>query len=322
MAVKVPWAMLALVTAAACATTPVVSHPRAGTGTAAASSAPADSPSDNSGGLTPSQQATAIRVAQREGWGSQPSSPGVLPSGINPSDPASWPANVDQVWAIATTHEAAMQYVGGGTEAGDGSLPVLVIRLIGNFSWITSGPPGHPNATGNVATIVVDAATGQVTDTGLELDDPTETLPDASVLYNRVVRLGLCADVKVHATYPGGAADFVAGQSAKITLQVGQSFVLTASGSCGVEYEPDDTHLVYSPGQPAPPLFLGGDPNAVTSSPPVNPDPGPTATLAPHPVGFTAIATANTTLPVLVDDQVSAASFDTVITIVVAIRSS
>jgi len=197
-----------------------------------------------------------------------------------------------------------------------------VIRLVGNFSWITSGPPGHTNATGNVATIVVDATTGQVTDTGLERGDPTEALPDASVLYSRVARLGICADVKVHATYPGGQADFVVGQSAKITLQVGQSFVLTASGSCGVEYEPDNTHLVYSPGQPPPPLFLGGAPNAVASSPPVNPDPGPTATLAPHPVSFTAIATANTTLPVVVDDQVSEDAFDTAITIFVTIRST
>lgn len=133
-------------------------------------------------------------------------------------------------------------------------------------------------------------------------------------------RLGVCADVTVHATYPGSQAVFVAGQSAKITLQVGHSFVLTAAGTCGVEYQPDDTHLVYTPGQPPPPLFLGGDPNAVASPTPVQTDTAPTATLAPHPVSFTATATGTSTLPVVVDDQISEAAFDTAINIVVTIE--
>ena len=131
-------------------------------------------------------------------------------------------------------------------------------------------------------------------------------------------RLGVCADVTVHATYPGGQAEFVAGQSPKIILHVGQSFILTAAGRCGVEYQPDDTHLDYTPGQPPPPFFLGGDPNAVASPPPVQAD--ATATLAPHPVSFTATATGTTTLPVLVDDQVSA--FDTAINIIVTIEDN
>lgn len=86
---------------------------------------------------------------------------------------------------MLTTHTTALQFVGGGEEPGNGSLPVLVIRLIGDFSWITTGPPGSSNAIGNVATIVVDATTGQVTDTGLEQSDPTAELPAASVLYTR-----------------------------------------------------------------------------------------------------------------------------------------
>ena len=53
------------------------------------------------------------------------------------------------------------------------------------FTWVTSGPPESSNATGNVATIVVDATTGRTTDTGLEHADPTATLPSASVLYTR-----------------------------------------------------------------------------------------------------------------------------------------
>jgi hypothetical protein len=132
-------------------------------------------------------------------------------------------------------------------------------------------------------------------------------------------RLGSCADVTVHATYPGGQAEFVAAQPARLTVLVGQSFVLTAAGTCGVEYEPDDTHLVYTPGQSPPPLFLGGDPNAVASSPPVQTD-AATATLAPHPVSFTATAAGTSTLPVVVDDQISAAAFDTAINIVVTIE--
>ena len=79
--------------------------------------------------------------------------------------------------------------------------------------------------------------------------------------------------------------------------------MLTAAGTCGVEYEPDDTHLVYTPRQPPPPLYLGGAPNAVASSPLVQTD-AATPTLAPHPVSFTATATGTSTLPVVVDDQI------------------
>ena len=68
------------------------------------------------------------------------------------------------------------------------------------------------------------------------------------------------------------------------------------------------------------PLFLGGDPNAVASPPPVQTDTAPTATLAPHPVSFTATATGTSTLPVVVDDQISEAAFDTAINIVVTIE--
>jgi hypothetical protein len=87
---------------------------------------------------------------------------------------------------MVTTHATALQFVGGGEEPGNGSLPVVVIRLVGDFSWVTTGPPGSSNATGNVATIVVDATTGQLTDTGLEQGDPHAQLPAASVLYSHV----------------------------------------------------------------------------------------------------------------------------------------
>jgi hypothetical protein len=142
---------------------------------------PSSQPASTLGELSSAQRALALQIARNEAWTSQPSSPGLTPPG---ADPNAWPTNVDQVSAIVTAHAAAMQFVGGGTAAYETSLPVLVIRLVGNFSWVTSGPPGHTNATGTVATIVVNATTGQVTDTGLE-DAQKPELPNASVLYTR-----------------------------------------------------------------------------------------------------------------------------------------
>ncbi len=136
-----------------------------------------------------------MRLAQTEGWGSRPSDPGLYPPGLDSSAPG-WPPDIQSASVILTTHADAMQYVGGGTEAGDGSRPVLVIRLIGDFSWITTGPPGHGPVIGNVATIVVDATTGQDTDTGLESVNPPAGLPGATLLYkNPAVRASAPAPI-------------------------------------------------------------------------------------------------------------------------------
>jgi hypothetical protein len=143
----------------------------------------ASSAAGSSGGLTNAQRALAVRISQIEGWGSRPSDPGEYPPGVDSSAPGSWPTDVENASVILTTHEDAMQYVGGGTEAGDGSRLVLVIRLVGDFSWITTGPPGHGPVTGNVATIVVDASSGQATDTGLESNNSPASLPGATLLY-------------------------------------------------------------------------------------------------------------------------------------------
>jgi hypothetical protein len=148
-----------------------------------ASHGSASSAAGGSGGLTNAQRALAVRVSETEGWGSRPSDPGLYPPGVDPSAPGSWPTDIESASVILTTHADAMQYVGGGTEAGDGSRAVLVIRLVGHFSWITTGPPGHGPATGNVATIVVDATTGQGTDTGLESVNSPVSLPGATLLY-------------------------------------------------------------------------------------------------------------------------------------------
>jgi hypothetical protein len=154
-------------------------------GCASFSSTP--SAAGSSEGLTNAQRALAVRVSQAEGWGSRPSDPGEYPPGVDPSAPGSWPSDIGTASAILTTHADAMQYVGGGTAAGDASRAVLVIRLVGDFSWITTGPPGHGPVTGNVATIVVDATTGQGTDTGLDSVSSPAGLPGATLLYQSSV---------------------------------------------------------------------------------------------------------------------------------------
>jgi hypothetical protein len=132
------------------------------------------------GELTPAQRKLATHIAKTEAQTS-PASTSSAPSAAANGQPG-WPSNVAEVWAIVTTHADAMQYVGAA--GGDTNL-VLVIRLVGNFSWITTGPPGHGPATGNVMTIVADAHTGTITDTGLEKQNPPQALPDATVLYRR-----------------------------------------------------------------------------------------------------------------------------------------
>lgn len=182
---KARLAVLSLVATAACASTPSVSRSAVSLGSAGPAQSSFDAHSvgaDNPAELSSTERALALRIARTEAWTSQPSSPGLSPPG---ADPNTWPSNVDQVSVIATTHPAAMQFVGGGTANYWTSLRVLVIRLFGRFSWVTSGPPGHSdNAIGTVATIVVNATTGQVTDSGLE-DDQNPELPAASILYTR-----------------------------------------------------------------------------------------------------------------------------------------
>ena len=180
-----------------------------------ASHGSASSAGGSSGGLTNAQRALAVRVSQTEGWGSRPSDPGLYPPGLDSTAPG-WPLDIQTASVILTTHADAMQYVGGGTEAGDGSRLVLVIRLVGDFSWITTGPPGHGPVTGNVATIVVDATTGQGTDTGLESVSSPAGLPGATLLYkNPAVRASAPAPIassSVVASSPAGQV--VAGSTA------------------------------------------------------------------------------------------------------------
>lgn len=144
-------------------------------------STPAPTAVGQDGGLTTAQRALAIRIAKASARTS-------IPAAWNSTSPAdgnedsAWPPNVQEVSAIATTHASAAKYV--ATSGADPS-QVIVIRLVGDFSWDTTGPVNHGPTVGNVATIVVDARSGRTTDAGLEQQQPPKSLPNATVLYQR-----------------------------------------------------------------------------------------------------------------------------------------
>lgn len=75
-----------------------------------------------------------------------------------------------------------MRYVAA---VGGDSAPVLVTRLVGNSSWVTTGPPGPGPATGKVLMGVANAKTGQIIDSGLEHHDQPPELPNATLPYAR-----------------------------------------------------------------------------------------------------------------------------------------
>jgi hypothetical protein len=133
-----------------------------------------------SGGLTDEQHKLATDIAISVGRSSlQTSTP---PSPL-PTDASGWPSNVDEASAIVTTHADAMQYVGAAAD--NDQTTVLVIRLVGDFSWITPGPSGHGPITGNVITIVANAQSGKTLDSGIERQQPPPLLPGATVLFDR-----------------------------------------------------------------------------------------------------------------------------------------
>ena len=168
---------------------------------------------------------------------------------------------------------------------------------------------------------VVRVTNGHRTTTNAPIVHTLTSMPD----------LGVCADVKVRVAYPGGSGTFGSGTLVQIKLAVGQTVVLTASGTCGVEYFPDDVHLSLTPGQPPAPTFaggLGGPAPSNTASSVTQPagvatlQADPQTALAPHPVSFTAIAAGVSELPVGVDDNVQSKGLDTALTIEVTVTPS
>lgn len=126
-------------------------------------------------GLTSAQKALALRIAHKEADGSDVGGPAELSSGL-------WPAHVDSVSALVTTAEVGARYVGGSTSAQG---EVLIIRLVGRFSLLTTGPPGHGYATGNELTVLVPLNTSEVSDAGVETHSPPADLPHSINLFTR-----------------------------------------------------------------------------------------------------------------------------------------
>lgn len=126
-------------------------------------------------GLTPAQKTLALRIAHEEADGSNVGGPAERKRGL-------WPDHVDRVSAIVTTAEDGARYVGGSTVAhGD----VLVIRLVGQFSLVTTGPPGHGFASGNELTVLVPLNTSEVSDAGVETHQRPADLPNSTNLFSR-----------------------------------------------------------------------------------------------------------------------------------------
>jgi hypothetical protein len=132
-------------------------------------------PAKSNSGLTSAQKTLALRIAHEEADGNNVGGPAV------PSRD-SWPAHVDSVSALVSTAEEGAQYVGGSTSAQG---EVLIIRLVGEFSMVTTGPPGHGYATGNELTVLVPLNTSEVSDAGIERHKRPADLPNSTNLFTR-----------------------------------------------------------------------------------------------------------------------------------------
>jgi len=137
--------------------------------------------------VTAAQTALAESVARSEAVSSVPGPTGQplsVASAQADVAPGDWPANVDTVSFVPTTRRSAMAFVDDSGTNDDRE--VLVVRLTGRFSLATTGPPGSSHvATGTEFTVVVDAVTGEVLDTGLEAPPAAASLPGSVSLFAR-----------------------------------------------------------------------------------------------------------------------------------------
>jgi hypothetical protein len=90
--------------------------------------------------------------------------PSQLQSGTAPSG---WPSNVQMVDAVSSTRSQALALI--DERAPDVTTDhVIVVRMTGSFTWVTTGPPGSPDTfSGNAVILVIDPATGDVIDSSL-----------------------------------------------------------------------------------------------------------------------------------------------------------
>ena len=125
--------------------------------------------------LTEVQRALALSTAHREADGANLGQTVVQSRG--------WQSFVHSVSASVMPHSQAGDF--GAAATPDRTELVLVVQLIGRFSLITTGPPGHKNATGNVLSVVVSLQTGQVTDGEIKRRPHPVELPHQTVLFQR-----------------------------------------------------------------------------------------------------------------------------------------
>jgi hypothetical protein len=85
--------------------------------------------------------------------------------------------------------------------------------------------------------------------------------------------LGICADLRVRVTLPNNTtATFAPAGPADISIKVGETFLLSATSSCGVAYLPEGPSIGYAPGSPPPLPFAGipGLPSGGSPAPPTS----------------------------------------------------
>jgi len=126
--------------------------------------------------VTPQQASLALAIAHQQANSTipAPATSGATAQEAPASDTA-WPTNVDSVSYSLSTRQAAVNYLDGSQALDD--RPVLVIRMTGDFSVLRAGPSGAPSsASGKLMTIVIDAASGDVLDFGM--DPSSDALPE------------------------------------------------------------------------------------------------------------------------------------------------
>ncbi len=132
--------------------------------------------------------AAAGCAASRAAAGSVPAPAGTLPAAGSPVPPAAVPrltglagraakaagdAAPSWMTAVLTTHARALtSATPGDFIPGAGSVRVFLITLRGHFTANGSGPPGAAAPTGRYLSLVVDARTFRVLDSGLSPKPP------------------------------------------------------------------------------------------------------------------------------------------------------
>lgn len=98
--------------------------------------------------------------------------------------PEAWPPDTTAVSYVVASRSAAEQWIDGTVAPDDRN--VIVARLLGSFTLITSGPPGAPPVSGTVLTITIDPESRQVMDVGLDRDQAaSRNMPRATPVFER-----------------------------------------------------------------------------------------------------------------------------------------